>query len=101
MHRTWTLAGPHKEAVARQRYAGVGGRQTQDDPVSGNTDTQGKRRGPSIPAFIKAEERGTHLWIQSVTPLQQQRRIVDSRFFVNHYPPAGAPGVTTAVALKL
>jgi len=41
--------------------------QTQDDPASGNTDTQGKRRGPSITAFIKAEERGSHLWIQRVT----------------------------------
>src|SRR5215831_11434863 len=67
MHRTWTIAGPHKEAVARQGYAGVGGRQTRDDRVSGNTDTQGKRGGPSITAFIKAQERGIRFWIQSVT----------------------------------
>src|SRR5262245_51021453 len=79
---------PRKEAVARQRYASVGGRQTRDDPASGNTDTQGKRRGLSITTSINAEsinaeDREIHLWIQSVTSLQQQRRFVDFRFFVN------------------
>ena len=58
---------PRKEAVARQRYASVGGRQTRDDPASGSTHTQGKRGGPSITAFIKAEERGIRFWIHNVT----------------------------------
>src|SRR5262249_40004146 len=30
-----------RKQFARQRYATVGGRQTQDDPSSGNTDAQG------------------------------------------------------------
>jgi len=68
MHRTWTIAGPHKEAAARQRYASVRGRQTRDDQACGNTDTQDSRGARKSRRSSKGE-RGIRLWIQSVTSL--------------------------------